>query len=119
WTSECQALALGAERFNERVMNDLDDLLAGRDRANDRLADRALAHLLDEVLDHGKSDIGIDERCADFGERGVDIGFRQRAASPEPVEYIAQTFLQVVEHANLKRRSPQGAHLRCLRATPG
>ena len=46
---------LGAEHLDERVVDDLDDLLARRDRAQHLLADRLLGRLVDELADHGQA----------------------------------------------------------------
>ena len=62
-------------------MDDLDDLLARRHRAGDFGADGALAHLLDKGLDHFERNVGLEQRAADFAQRGIDVGFVQRAAA--------------------------------------
>ena len=57
-------------------MDDLDDLLARRHRAGDLGADGALAHLLDEGLDHFERHVGLEQRAADFAQRRIDVGSR-------------------------------------------
>ncbi len=71
-------------------MDDLDHLLAGLHRADYFLADGALAHLLDEILDHGQGDIGFQKRHADLAQRGIDVLFRQGTAPGQSVEYAAE-----------------------------
>ncbi len=127
--TERERFAFGTQHADEGVVDDLHDLLAGRDRADHRFADRLFAHLGDEILDHGERDVGVDESFADLGKGGIDIGLGQRAATAQPVEHRTQTLLQAVEHleprilsrlgrGEIKARTPQGAHLRCLGAIP-
>ena len=88
-----------AQRFDQRVVDDLDHLLAGRDRADDAFADGARAHAVDEVLDHRQRHIGFEQRDADFAQRLVDVGLRQRAAAAQAVEGGGEALLQTVEHS--------------------
>ena len=46
----------------------------------------ALADLGDEVADHRKRDVGIQQRQADFPQRFGDVGLVQRSAGAELVE---------------------------------
>jgi hypothetical protein len=80
--AEIERRILAAQRFDQHVMDDLDDLLAGRDRADDVLADRARADLVDEVLDDRQRHIGVDQRRAHFAQRLIDIGFE---SAPRPL----------------------------------
>ena len=78
--------ALAAQRLDQRVVDDLDDHLAGRDGVQHLRADRALAHLGDEVLDHLQRHVGIEQRQADFAQRLGDVGLAQRPAAAQAVE---------------------------------
>ena len=71
-------------------MDDLDHLLAGRDRADDVFADGARAHLVDEVLHHRQRHVGLDQGGAHFGQGGIDIGLGERAAPAKLVEDAAR-----------------------------
>src|SRR5689334_19037652 len=93
-------------------MNDLDDLLAWRDGADDILADGARPHLVDECLDYRKGNVGLDQRVAHFAERFVNVAFGECAAAAKPVEHATKPRLQTVEHfhlSNTKHQQPQGA----------
>jgi hypothetical protein len=79
-------------------VDDLDDHLAGCDRANDRLADRLAAHLVGKTPDHIEGDIGLDQRTADLAHRLVDVGLRQRAALRQLVEDAAEALGEGFEH---------------------
>jgi len=72
--------AVPAERLDQRIVHDLDDQLARRDRADDIGADRARAHPVDETLDHRQRDVGLDQRGADVLQRLLDIGLAERTA---------------------------------------
>jgi hypothetical protein len=55
--ADFELFALWAQHFGQVVIDDLDDLLTRRDRAQYFLADSAFAHTVDEILDHGQRDI--------------------------------------------------------------
>ena len=75
-------------------MDDLDHLLAGRDRADHILADGAGAHLVDEFLDHRQRHVGLDQGGAHFAQGGIDISLGQGAATAKLVEDAGQAGLQ-------------------------
>jgi len=118
-----------AQRFNQHVVDDLDDLLTGRDRADDVFADGAGADLGDEFGDDAERDVGFDQRGADFGQRRIDVALAERAAPAKLVEYAAEAGCQTVEHqfpksSNLwgcyategRSVTTPGGATRCLRA---
>ena len=75
-------------------MDDLDDLMARLDRADDVFAHGARAHLGDEVVHHRQGDIGLDQGGAHFAQSGIDIGFAEGAAPAKLVEDACQARLQ-------------------------
>ena len=79
---EIDGLAVGAERGDQLVMDDLDHHLAGRDRLDDGGADRLLAHLLGEAAHHIERDVGLEQRAAHLAHRGIDIGSRSARRAP-------------------------------------
>ena len=83
-----------AEHLDEMIVHDLDDHLPRRHRAQHLLADRLLAHAVDEVAHHRQRDIGFEQRDADFAQRGADIVLAQRAAPAQPVEDIVQAIAE-------------------------
>ena len=87
-----------AEHVDEGIIDDLDDLLARADRADDFFADGAHAHLVDEVLDHRQRHVGLEQGYADFAQGFADVLFGQRAAPGQAVEDTAKAFAQGVEH---------------------
>ena len=91
---EIDGLAVGAERRHQLVVHDLDDHLAGRDRLHHLDADRLLLHAVGEGARHVERDVGFQQRAAHFAQRGVDVGFAERAAAGEAVENAAQFFRQ-------------------------
>ena len=70
-------------------MDDLDDLLARRDRAQDLLPDRAFAGLGDEVLHHGQGDVGLQEGDAHLAHGLLNVGLVQTATAAQLVEDAA------------------------------
>ena len=89
---------LAAEHRDERVVDDLDDLLARGDRTQHRLADRGLGHLVDEPAHHGQRDIGLEQRDADLAHGFAHVRLVERAAPAQPVEDPAEAVGQTVEH---------------------
>jgi hypothetical protein len=80
-------------------VDDLDDLLAGRDRAKHMLADRLLGRPVDELADHRQCDVGLEQGDPDLAHRRADIRLGQSAAAAKTVEDCAEAVAQTVEHA--------------------
>ncbi len=127
---EVDGLAVGAERGDQLVMDDLDHHLAWSDRLDDGGADCLFADAVDEAADHVQRDVGFQQRAAHFAHGGIDVGFRERAAPGQPIEYAAKFFRQIVEHAREPKNglswkglcqntfAPEGAS-RCRALTSG
>ena len=96
---EIKAHCLGpAQHLDQRVVDDLDDLLTRRDRLQHLLADRLLGHRIDEAADHRQRDIGLEQRDPHFAHRLADIVLAQRAAPTQRREDGAEPVGQTVEH---------------------
>jgi len=83
----------GVARPHQRrqlVVDDLHDLLAGRDALQDVLAERALAHVGDEVLDDLEVDVGLEQGEPDLAHRARDRLLVERSASPQVAEGALQ-----------------------------
>jgi hypothetical protein len=93
--------SVGAEHRDQRVIDDLDDLLPRRDRAQHLLADRFLGHLVDELAGDRQRDVSLEQRDTHFAHRGPHIRFGQRATALETVKYAAKPFAQTVKHSLL------------------
>ena len=89
---EIDRLRRRTQHLDQLVVDDLDDHLAGRDRADHVLADGAGAHLVGERAHHVERHVRLDQRAADLAHRLVDVGLRQRAALRQLVEDAAQAF---------------------------
>ncbi len=69
-----------AQGLDQHVMDDLDDLLAGRDGADDVFANGAWAHRpAMKSVDHRQRAIGFDQGGAHFPQGGIDIGLSSEA----------------------------------------
>ena len=86
------------EHLGETVVDDLDHLLAGRDRFQNRLAYGLLGDLCDEILDDGQCDIGFEQCNPHFAHRAANIIFSQRATTAQLVEYSAKAVAQFIKH---------------------
>ena len=83
---EVDALRIRPEHPHQLVIDDLDDHLAGRDRAHHLLADRLRLHAVDEVAHDIERDIGLEQRAAHLAHGLGDVGLAQRALAGELVE---------------------------------
>ena len=70
---EVQSGVLAAEQTDEFVVDDLDDLLAGMNARDDFLAQRFLAHALDEILHHLEIYVRIQQRHPHVAEAVGDV----------------------------------------------
>src|SRR5215203_570692 len=95
---EAQLGALLAEQGGELVAHDLDHLLGRREALEHLLAQRALAHPLDEGLDHPEVDVGLEQRHPDLAQRRVEGLGRDPALALELAEDVLELILQTVEH---------------------
>src|SRR6185295_6007569 len=87
-----------AQHLDQVIVDDLDDHLARRDRADDVGADRLGADPVDELADDRQGHVGFEEGRADLAQGRVDIGLGERTAPAKLVEYVTQTFAQTLEH---------------------
>ena len=55
-------------------MDDADQRLPGRQRADDLLADRLVLDRRDEVLDDRQRDVGLEQREPHLAQRVLDVG---------------------------------------------
>ena len=111
---EVDGLAVGAERGDQFVMDDLDHHLAGRDRLDDGGADRLLADAIGEASDDLERDVGLEQRAAHLAHRGVDVLLGQRTAPRQTIEYPTKLFRQIVEQC----RCPVVLPLQALPSSP-
>ena len=107
---EGDALALAAERVDQHVVDDLDDLLAGRDRLQHLGADGALPHLVGEAADDLERDVGLEQRPAHLAQRGVDVVLGQRAPAGQAREDAGKSVAQRAEHAVLLCLASRSRH---------
>ena len=75
-----------AQHLDQRVVDDLDDLLARGDRTQHLLAGRGIGHAVDEAAHHGERDIGFEQRDPHFAHRRAHVFLAQRAAAAQAVE---------------------------------
>ena len=75
-----------AHQRRQLVVDDLHDLLAGRDALQHVLAERALAHLRHEVLDDLEIDVRLEQREPDLPHRTGDRLLVETSSLPEVAE---------------------------------
>jgi hypothetical protein len=92
-------MSAAAEQLHQLAVHHLHDLLRGRDRGEDVLADGLLLDAVDEGADHLEVDVRLQERDAHLAERLLDVLLGQAAAPAELVEDRLKPATQGVEHA--------------------
>ena len=75
-----------AEDVDELVVDDLDDLLGGRQRCCHLGAEGAGADVVDEGVDDGEVDVGLEEGEADLADGVGDVLFGDGALAAEILE---------------------------------
>src|SRR5258706_4410634 len=83
---ELDAGRVAAEDFDQLVVHDLDDLLAGRERSRDLLAEGLDLNLIDELFDDLDVDVSFEQSHADFPQGLLDVFFGERALAAEVFE---------------------------------
>src|SRR6185437_17076218 len=68
---------MAAEHLSELVTDDLDNLLAGRERGEHIFAHCLLFNLLDELLDNFEMNVGLEQGDADLTKRLLHVRGRQ------------------------------------------
>ena len=96
---EGELRARRAEQLGQLLVDDLDDLLAGRQAREHLLADGALAHRGDERLDDAEVDVGLEQGEPDLAHRAIDVVLAQRSARAEVAERGLQFVGKRLEHA--------------------
>src|SRR5581483_7811400 len=91
-------------RRGQLLVDDLHDLLAGREALQHVLPERAFAHARDEVLDDREVDVRLEERETDLAHRLRDRLLVEPAALAEVAEGRLELVAERVEHA------PQPTH---------
>ena len=87
-----------AEHLDQRVVDDLDDLLAGGDRLEHGLANRQFGDVVDEAADDRQRDVGLEQRDAHLAHGVANVLLLERTAPTKLVEHAAETIGQGIEH---------------------
>ena len=80
----------GSHQRGQLLVYGLHDLLAGREALQDFLAQRPLAHVGDELLDHLEVDVGLEQRETDLAHGARDRLFVQLPPSSDVAERALQ-----------------------------
>ena len=92
---------VAAERLDQRIVDDLDDHLAGLDRLDDGGADRLGAGAVDEGAHDFERDVRLEQRAAHLAHGGVDVLLGEGAAAGQLVQYAGELFGKALEHETL------------------
>ena len=79
-----------AHQRGELAMDDADQRLPGRQRADDFLADRLVLDRRDEVLDDRQRDVGFEQREAHLAQRVLDVVVGEPCLAAQPFDDVRQ-----------------------------
>jgi len=96
---ESQGFIRAAHGPHERVVNNLDDLLARLDALEHFLPERLLLDVRDELLDNLIVNVGLEQRPADFLEAVLHVFLGQFSLTANILEGGFQPFCQRFEHS--------------------
>jgi hypothetical protein len=91
------ALSLAKQR-QQFVPDDLDDLLDRRQALEHRLVRRLVPNAIDERLDDLEVDVRLEQRQADFPQRGLYMLVGQAHLAPEGRECVLDPVAERIEH---------------------
>src|SRR5215211_6004577 len=86
----------------ELFMNDLYELLRGRDSGECVDGDCFLLYSLEKLAGELEVDVGLEQDAPHFAEPFLDIGFRECSAAPEAGKSCFKLFAEIFEHKPLK-----------------
>ena len=95
---QVQLPTLAAERRDELVVNDLDDLLSGIEPGQEVRAQRALTDAGDELLHHAEVDVRLEQRQADLAQGDVEVGLGDLCFPAQAVDHGLQPGTERFEH---------------------
>src|SRR5262249_11319061 len=83
------------EQDRQFVIKNLNDLLAGRNAAQDRFTERVLFNTRDEIFGDLEIDVSIEQREANLPQRGVDVGLADFSVAAKILENLLQLIAQL------------------------
>ena len=84
---QIQVALLRTQHLDERIVDDLDDLLAGSDRFQDRLANGLFGRLVHKFPNNWQGHVGFQQSDAHFAHCFADISLVQRTATTQAVKH--------------------------------
>ena len=89
-------------------VDDLDDLLSGREAFEHLAADGAVGDGLDEVLDHHEVDVRFQQGELDLAHGFLHVGFVELAARIQPFKHRLQFFRDAFKRHLLPPKPARG-----------
>ena len=81
-------------------MDDADQRLARRQRADDLLAERLFLDRRDECAHDGQRDVGVEQREAHFAQRFLDVVVGEPGLAAQFLDDARQPLREVLEHGS-------------------
>ncbi len=87
-----------AQRRDQFVAEDLDDLLTRRKRRQHFLTDGLGLYAVDEFFNNFEVDVGLKQRQTNLFQRLGDVLFREDSLSAKRLKGALEFFLKILEH---------------------
>src|SRR5437588_1695117 len=105
WFTEIERRGMTAQQDRQFVVENFNDLLTGRDAAQNGFAKRFVSDPRDEFLCNLKIDIGLEKRQSDLPQRGVDVRLADFSVAAEILENLLQLIAELRKHGTSRAKS--------------
>src|SRR5262245_29745041 len=102
---EIEGRGIAAEQGRQFVVKNLNDLLTGRDAAQNGFAERFDSDARDEFFRDLEIDIGLEEREPDLPQRGIDVCFADFPVTAEVLKDLLQFIAELRKYGNDRAKS--------------
>ena len=92
---EIEGRGIAAEQGRQFVVKNVNDLLTGRDAAQNGFVERFVSDARDEFFRHVKIDVGFKQREPNLPQRGVDVRLTDFAVAAEIFEDLLQLLAEL------------------------
>ncbi len=97
--TQIQRLGDASQGLGQRLLNDLEKLLAWRQALRHFDTERARFHLLHELPHHRQRHIRLEQCHAELAAGGIDLVFGQAPLTAQGVQHAGQTLAQRFKHS--------------------
>ena len=115
---KAKSLGLAAEQLNQFIVNNFNDLLAGRKAGQHLTANSLFSYRGNKIFDYGVVDISFKKGPAHFTHAVLNIFFRQLAMAAKFLENSFQAIRKIFKHNRELNHYLQGSSGSWNKKTP-